>query len=66
VTGASRWVFPFDPPVPPGEGDNLALAVNTVDGTVVYDVAIAGVWVTDDEPVETASPSRPADRAPSG
>jgi putative peptide zinc metalloprotease protein len=52
--------------VPPGEGDNLALAVNTVDGTVVYDVAIAGVWVTDDEPVETASPSRPADRAPSG
>ena len=27
------WVFPFDQPLPPGEGDNQALAVNTTDGT---------------------------------
>jgi putative peptide zinc metalloprotease protein len=41
------WVFPFDPPAPPGDGDNQALAVNTEDGSTVYDVAIAIVWVTD-------------------
>ncbi len=38
------WVFPFDRPLPPGEGDNQALAVNTVDGSVRYDVAFAIVW----------------------
>jgi len=43
------WVFPFDKPLPPGEGDNQALAVNTTDGSVVYDVAFAMVWVDDDE-----------------
>jgi putative peptide zinc metalloprotease protein len=42
-----EWVFPFDPPAPPGEGDNQALAVNTEDGSTVYDVAIVLVWVTD-------------------
>ncbi|HWL91121.1 MAG TPA: hypothetical protein VNP90_07120 [Actinomycetota bacterium] len=41
------WVFPFDPPAPPREGDNQALAINTVDGSTVYDVSIAIVWVTD-------------------
>jgi putative peptide zinc metalloprotease protein len=41
------WVFPFDPPAAPGVGDNQALAVNTVDGSTVYDVSIAIVWVTD-------------------
>ena len=35
----------------PSEGDNQALAVNTTDGTVVYDVAFAMVWVDGDEPV---------------
>jgi putative peptide zinc metalloprotease protein len=44
---APTWVFPFNRPAPPGEGDNQALAVNTKDGTVVYQVAFALVWVTD-------------------
>ena len=35
---APTWVFPFDRPLPPGEGDNQALAVNTEDGSVAYDV----------------------------
>ena len=41
------WVFPFDEPLPPGPGDNQALAVNTTDNSVVYDVAFALVWVDD-------------------
>jgi putative peptide zinc metalloprotease protein len=41
------WVFPFDKPLAPGEGDNQALAVNTTDGTVEYDTAFALVWVED-------------------
>jgi putative peptide zinc metalloprotease protein len=41
------WVFPFDRPLQPEPGDNQARAVNTEDGTVVYDVAIAMVWVED-------------------
>jgi putative peptide zinc metalloprotease protein len=45
---APTWVFPFNRPAPPGEGDNQALAVNTKDGTVVYQVAFALVWVTGD------------------
>jgi putative peptide zinc metalloprotease protein len=44
-TTEGDWVFPFDPPAPPGEGDNQALAVNTTDGSTVYDMAIAVVWV---------------------
>lgn len=39
------WVFPFDQPLAPEPGDNQALAVNTEDGTIVYDVAVAMVWV---------------------
>ncbi|WP_156399892.1 hypothetical protein [Phycicoccus sp. Soil748] len=38
------WVFPFDRPLPPGEGDNQALAVNTTNGSSEYDVAFALVW----------------------
>jgi putative peptide zinc metalloprotease protein len=45
------WVFPFDRPLPPEPGDNQATAVNTTDGGVTYEVAVAMVWVTDDEPV---------------
>jgi putative peptide zinc metalloprotease protein len=44
---STGWVFPFDKPLTPGEGDNQSLAVNTEDGTVVYDVAVALVWVED-------------------
>jgi putative peptide zinc metalloprotease protein len=43
------WVFPFDEPLPPEEGDNQALAVNTTDDSVTYDVAFALVWADGDE-----------------
>lgn len=43
------WVFPFDQPLPPDEGDNQALSVNTHDGSTVYDVAFALVWASGDE-----------------
>ncbi|MBW3627244.1 MAG: hypothetical protein KY412_06505 [Actinobacteria bacterium] len=46
-TSGTGAAFPFELPAAPGEGDNQALAVNTGDGTVVYDVAVALVWVTD-------------------
>jgi putative peptide zinc metalloprotease protein len=41
-------VFPFNRPLPPGEGDNQALAVNTEDGSVLYDVTFALVWADGD------------------
>ena len=41
---APTWVFPFDRPLPPGEGDNQALAVTTRDGSVAYDVSFSLVW----------------------
>ncbi|WLQ07155.1 hypothetical protein [Arthrobacter oryzae] len=49
------WVFPFDRPAAPEEGDSQALAVNTQDGSVVYDVAFALVWAEDGEPVDTTN-----------
>jgi len=49
------WVFPFDkPPAPDGDG-NQALAVNTTDGSVVYDVAFALVWADGTQPVDTTN-----------
>ena len=42
------WVFPFNRPAPPGPGDNQAMAIATTDGSVVYDVALALVWVDGD------------------
>ncbi|KAE8765012.1 hypothetical protein [Georgenia thermotolerans] len=47
------WVFPFDRPLPPEEGDNQALAVNTEDGGTLYDVAFALVWADDDTVLNT-------------
>ncbi|HEU4812462.1 MAG TPA: hypothetical protein VFT00_10010 [Nocardioides sp.] len=47
------WVFPFNQPLPPGEGDTQALAVNTTDDTVVYDVAYALVWADDTQVTNT-------------
>jgi putative peptide zinc metalloprotease protein len=38
------WVFPFSRLPAPGQDDNQAIAVNTQDGGVVYDVAFALVW----------------------
>ena len=46
---ADAWVFPFDAPLPPAEGDNQALAVATADGAVAYDLAFALVWAEGDE-----------------
>ena len=43
------WVFPFDKPLPPAEGDNQAMAVATEDGQVTYDLAFALVWADGDE-----------------
>lgn len=45
------WVFPFNEPLPPDPGDNQAFAVNTTDSSVTYDVAIAMIWVTGEDPV---------------
>jgi putative peptide zinc metalloprotease protein len=45
------WIFPFNDPLPPEPGDNQAKAVNTTDGGALYDIAIAMVWVTGDDPV---------------
>ncbi|MFL6090266.1 MAG: hypothetical protein ACJ71Z_09010 [Aeromicrobium sp.] len=47
---AHAWVFPFNRPLAPGPGDNQAMAVNTRDNSVVYDVAFALVWISDDSP----------------
>ena len=41
------WPFPFNHPRAPRPGDNQALAVNTTDGSTLYDVSFAWVWVTD-------------------
>jgi len=41
---APTWVFPVNRPLPPGAGDNQALAVNTTDGSVTYDVSFSLVW----------------------
>ena len=50
TTGQTQGLaFPFELPEAPGKGDNQALAVNTGDGTAVYDVSIALVWVKDGE-----------------
>ncbi|OBF53903.1 hypothetical protein A5778_10945 [Mycolicibacterium monacense] len=47
-TGADDgWVFPVNRPLAPEPGDNQALAVNTTDGTTVYEAAFAMVYVTD-------------------
>ena len=48
---APTWVFPFDRPLPPGEGDNQALAVTTRDGSVAYDVSFSLVWADGNDDV---------------
>ncbi|MGO4492301.1 hypothetical protein AB4Y86_09445, partial [Arthrobacter sp. 2YAF22_2] len=51
ATAAPSWVFPFDKPAAPEDGGNQSLAVNTTDGSVVYDVAFALVWAEDGQDV---------------
>ena len=50
--GEDGWIFPWDHPREPHEGDNQALAINTEDGATVVDVALALEWVTDGGPVD--------------
>ncbi|PRC45285.1 hypothetical protein C6A85_95935, partial [Mycobacterium sp. ITM-2017-0098] len=45
---ADGWVFPVDKPLKRGPGDNQVLAINTTNGTAMYEAAFAMVWVTDD------------------
>jgi len=43
--GEPAWVFPFNKPDGPADDDdNQAMAVNTKDGSSLYDVAFALVW----------------------
>jgi putative peptide zinc metalloprotease protein len=51
-TPATGWTFPFPAPKPPEEGDNRAEAINTTDGSTVYDVSFALVWITDGSDVD--------------
>lgn len=44
----TTWVFPFPPPSAPGAGDNQAYALNRTDGSTVYDVSFALVWLDGD------------------
>jgi putative peptide zinc metalloprotease protein len=46
------WVFPFNPPSAPDHDDNQALAINTQDGTTLYDVALTLLWLTGGEDVD--------------
>lgn len=43
------WPFPFPPPDQPGEGDNRAQAINTLDGSVLTDLAVSWAIVTANE-----------------
>jgi putative peptide zinc metalloprotease protein len=52
-SSAPSWVFPFDRPAAPEPDGNQALAINTSDGSITYDVAFALVWAEDGEPVDT-------------
>jgi putative peptide zinc metalloprotease protein len=54
ASSAPSWVFPFSKPLPPNAGDNQALAVNTKNGSTLYDVAFALVWV-DNAPVKNVN-----------
>jgi putative peptide zinc metalloprotease protein len=49
------WIFPFDQPLPPGEGDNQALAVNTTDDTAHYTVAFALVWADGEQSADNTN-----------
>jgi putative peptide zinc metalloprotease protein len=46
---AGSWVFPFNRPLPPEVGDTQAMAVNTADDTVAYDLAFAMIWADEEE-----------------
>jgi putative peptide zinc metalloprotease protein len=47
----SAWPFPFDPPLPTQPGDNRAMAVNTSNGSSLWDFASSFVVVENGEDV---------------
>jgi putative peptide zinc metalloprotease protein len=53
--GGAATAFPFTMPKAPGEEDNQALAVNSTDGSTVYDVAYVLVTITDGAPVTSTN-----------
>ncbi len=52
---APSWIFPFDKPAAPVGDDTQALAVNTTDGSIVYDVVFALVWADGGQAVGTTN-----------
>jgi putative peptide zinc metalloprotease protein len=54
-TGTSATTFPFALPGAPGPGGNQALALNTTNGGVVYNVAYSLVTVTGGAPVDQSN-----------
>jgi putative peptide zinc metalloprotease protein len=50
---AGSWVFPFNRPLPPDAGDTQALAANTTDDTVAYDLAFAMIWADEEQVTNT-------------
>jgi len=53
TTTAPATQLPFKLPEAPGEGDSQALATNTTDGGIVYDIAYSLVTVSGGEPVDS-------------
>lgn len=55
TTPNGPWIFPFDQPPAPEEGDNQAVAANTTDNTVDYAVAFAMVWEDGSQPADNTN-----------
>ena len=55
TAAGDTWIFPFDQPPAPEEGDTQALAVNTTDDTISYAVAFALVWADGTEPADNTN-----------
>ena len=49
------WPFPFDAPEAPGPGDTRAMAVNTVEGTALWDFAFSLLLLENGGPVDQAN-----------
>ena len=45
------WPFPWDPPEPPEPGDNFAMAVNTTDGSILWEFALSMLLLEGGDPV---------------
>lgn len=52
VASVDAWPFPFDPPADARPGDNVVLAVNTVDGTSITDFVAQLQWLDDQSVVD--------------